>query len=88
MVPKTGGPADLVTHSRTGYVIDTSNSIELNNVITNHLNRDDRKQMRIAARDSVANRTWDVINNQLINHYEELIKSKEMKNTQLTEVVA
>ena len=88
VVPKTGGPADLVNHSRTGYVIDTSNSIELNNVITNHLNRDDRKQMRIAARDSVANRTWDVINNELINHYEELIKSKEMKNTQLTEVVA
>jgi Ulp1 family protease len=44
--------------------------------------------MRIAARDSVANRTWDVINDELINHYEELIKSHEMKNTQLTEVVA
>jgi hypothetical protein len=44
--------------------------------------------MRIAARDSAANRTWDVINDELINHYEELIKSHEMKNTQLTEVVA
>ena len=88
VVPKTGGPADLISHGRTGYVIDTSNSIELNDVISKHLGREDRKQMRIAARDSVANRTWDVINDELINHYEELIKSHEMKNTQLTEVVA
>jgi phosphatidylinositol alpha 1,6-mannosyltransferase len=87
-VPKTGGPADLISHGRTGYVIDTSNSIELNDVVNKHLGREDRKQMRIAARDSVANRTWDVINDELINHYEELIKSHEMKNTQLTEVVA
>jgi len=88
VVPKTGGPADLISHGRTGYVIDTSNSIELNDLISKHLGREDRKQMRIAARDSVANRTWDVINDELINHYEELIKSHEMKNTQLTEVVA
>lgn len=88
VVPKTGGPADLISHGRTGYVIDTSNSIELNDVISKHLGREDRKQMRKAARDSVANRTWDVINDELINHYEELIKSHEMKNTQLTEVVA
>jgi phosphatidylinositol alpha 1,6-mannosyltransferase len=88
VVPKTGGPADLISHGRTGYVIDTSNSIELNDVVSKHLGREDRKQMRIAARDSAANRTWDVINDELINHYEELIKSHEMKNTQLTEVVA
>ena len=88
VVPKTGGPADLISHGRTGYVIDSSNSIELNDVVNKHLGREDRKQMRIAARDSVANRTWDVINDELINHYEELIKSHEMKNTQLTEVVA
>jgi len=88
VVPKTGGPADLVSHGRTGYVIDTSNYIELNNVIDRHVSREDRKQMRIAARDSVAPRTWDFINNELINHYQELIQASASKNNQITEVVA
>jgi len=88
VVPKTGGPADLVSHGRTGYVIDTSNYIELNNVIDRHVSREDRKQMRIAARDSVAPRTWDFINKELINHYQDLIQASAIKNNQITEVVA
>lgn len=88
IVPKSGGPADLVSHGRTGYIIDTSSEVELNKVINRHLNREDRKQMRIAARDSVAHRTWDVINNELISHYQELIEANSATRSQIKEVVA
>lgn len=88
VVPKTGGPADLVSHLRTGYVVDTSNPIELRKVIYQYANRKDHKQMRIAARDSVALRTWDFINNELVNHYQELIQANAIKQNQITEVVA
>lgn len=77
IVPRTGGPADLVTHGRTGYVINTSDCIELNRIVKHHHERSDRKQMRIAARDSVAMRTWGRINSELQVHYQEVVKQKK-----------
>lgn len=76
VVPKTGGPADLVTHGRTGYIVDTRDENELQRIIQHHRVRVDRKQMRIAARDSVISRSWSAINQELINHYLELINEK------------
>ncbi|NCX09592.1 MAG: glycosyltransferase, partial [Actinobacteria bacterium] len=84
IVPRTGGPADLVAHSRTGYVIDTSNEEELNHTVNHHFGRGDCKQMRIAARDSVSMRTWNRINNELEQHYQAVINQK--KSSLLTEI--
>ena len=84
IVPRTGGPADLVAHSRTGYVIDTSNEEELNHTVNHHYGRGDCKQMRIAARDSVSMRTWNRINNELEQHYQAVINQK--KSSLLTEM--
>jgi phosphatidylinositol alpha 1,6-mannosyltransferase len=77
IVPRTGGPADLVAHGRTGYVIDISNREELNRTVNHHHARSDRKQMRIAARDSVSKRTWGRINNELADHYQGVINQKK-----------
>jgi phosphatidylinositol alpha 1,6-mannosyltransferase len=77
IVPHTGGPADLVTHGRTGYVIDISNDEELNRTVNHHHARSDRKQMRIATRDSVSMRTWGRINNELADHYQVVINQKK-----------
>ena len=77
IVPRTGGPADLVTHGRTGYVIDISNGEELNRTVNHHHARSDRKQMRIATRDSVSMRTWGRINNELADHYQAVINQKK-----------
>ena len=77
IVPRTGGPADLVAHGRTGYVIDIFNAVQLNQTVNLHHERTDRKQMRIAARDSVSMRTWNRINNELKAHYQEVINQKK-----------
>ena len=84
IVPRTGGPADLVTHGRTGYVIDISDASQLNQTVNLHHDRSDRKQMRIAARDSVSMRTWNRINNELKAHYQDVINQKKSAN--LTEI--
>lgn len=84
IVPRTGGPADLVTHGRTGYVIDISDASQLNQTVNLHHDRSDRKQMRIAARDSVSMRTWNRINNELKAHYQDVINQKKSPN--LTEI--
>ena len=77
IVPRTGGPADLVAQGRTGYVIDISDGEELNRTVNHHHARSDRKQMRIAARDSVSKRTWGRINNELADHYQGVINQKK-----------
>jgi len=84
IVPLTGGPADLVAHGRTGYVIDIADPIKLNQTVNLHHARTDRKQMRIAARDSVSMRTWNRINEELKGHYQAVIdqrKSLELSET-------
>jgi phosphatidylinositol alpha 1,6-mannosyltransferase len=77
IVPRTGGPADLVAHGRTGYVIDIFDAAQLNQIVNLHHERTDRKQMRIAARDSVSMRTWNRINNELKAHYQDVINQKK-----------
>ena len=77
IVPRTGGPADLVAHGRTGYVIDIFNEVQLNQTVNIHHERTDRKQMRIAARDSVSMRTWNLINDELKTHYLDVINQKK-----------
>ena len=77
IVPRTGGPADLVAHGRTGYVIDIFNAAQLNQTVNLHHERTDHKQMRIAARDSVSMRTWNRINNELKAHYQDVINQKK-----------
>ena len=77
IVPRTGGPADLVAHGRTGYVIDINDGEELNRTVNHHHARSDRKQMRIATRDSVSKRTWGRINNELADHYQGVINQKK-----------
>jgi len=80
IVPRSGGPADLVSHGRTGYVIDIFNAEQLNQTVNLHHERTDRKQMRIAARDSVSMRTWNRINNELKTHYQDVINQKKSAN--------
>lgn len=78
IVPLTGGPADLVAHGRTGYVIDIADPIKLNQTVNLHHARTDRKQMRIAARDSVSMRTWNRINEELKGHYQAVIDQRKI----------
>ncbi len=78
IVPRTGGPADLVSHGITGWVIDTSNSLALQDCINNYLFHDDPVEMRLTARASVEMRTWGNINNQLMNHYQQMVSGSSL----------
>jgi len=77
IVPTTGGPADLVTHGPTGYVINTHRPDELEAAVAHFMLRNDRSEMRVMARDSVVERTWQRINQQLLHHYTQLTTAKE-----------
>jgi phosphatidylinositol alpha 1,6-mannosyltransferase len=71
--PNTGGPVDLIKHGVTGLLIDTANPIELLNAINTLRHWEDFSQMCLAARQSVQHRTWDYINSQLMEHYNDAI---------------
>ena len=78
IVPMTGGAADLIAHNRTGYVINTADGQQLQKTVAYHRARLDRKQMRIATRDSVISRSWPVIVNQLKAHYQAVIAQQSI----------
>ena len=82
IVPTTGGPSDLVTHGKTGYIIHTHRPDELEAAVHHFMMRNDRVQMKLDARASVVERTWERINGELIGHYQEVrthvLNSKEI----------
>ena len=77
--PNFGGPTDLVKHGWTGYLIDTANSYSLNHAVNQILQLAEPALMGARARDSVIERTWLSVNNQLISHYTDLIAVKSQE---------
>ena len=73
--PDTGGPTDLIDHGRTGLLIDTADSHLLLHSVYTLLEHPALDLMQIAARKSVEHRTWDYINESLIEHYRDVIES-------------
>jgi phosphatidylinositol alpha 1,6-mannosyltransferase len=78
IAPNSGGPTDLVKHGWTGFLIDTSNSYSLNHSVDQILKLSEPALMADRARNSVIDRTWEVVNNQLLNHYRELKNKQAM----------
>jgi phosphatidylinositol alpha 1,6-mannosyltransferase len=76
IVPTTGGPIDLVSHGKTGYVINIHRPDELEAAVLHFKLRNDRANMALQARQSVLARTWSTINAQLMNHYEEILLTR------------
>lgn len=72
IAPNSGGPLDLVQHGATGFLLDTSNSADLVAAFELLTDSRTRELMGITARESVINRTWEKVNNQLIDHYRDL----------------
>ena len=81
IVPKTGGPADLVAHGETGYVIDTSNHSELVATVNLFRQRNDIQEMKVLCRKTVQERTWDFVNSQLMNHYSSVISQTQLEGS-------
>ena len=79
IAPNFGGPTDLVKHGWTGYLIDTENSYSLNHAVNQIIQLAEPALMGARARESVVERTWLSVNNQLISHYTDLIAVKSEK---------
>jgi phosphatidylinositol alpha 1,6-mannosyltransferase len=79
IAPNLGGPTDLVKHGWTGYLIDTENTYSLNHAVNQILQLAEPALMGARARESVIERTWLSVNNQLISHYTDLIAVKSQE---------
>ena len=73
VAPNSGGPLDLVKHGWTGYLIDTADSVALNRAINMLIHMQDPVILQQRTRESVIERNWKLINEQLINHYRALM---------------
>jgi phosphatidylinositol alpha 1,6-mannosyltransferase len=82
IAPNSGGPIDLVENGKTGYLINTGNPKEVKRVVK-LIQEGDVANWREATRQSVINRTWKSINQELISHYLDLIAAKGAKRAEL-----
>jgi len=79
IAPNSGGPLDLVKHGWTGYLINTADSVALNQNVNNLLNKHEPAILRERTRASVIDNSWDLVNSQLMNHYRELIQLSDQR---------
>ena len=77
--PDTGGPVDLIDHGVTGLLIDTADAHQLLEAVETLRSHTSFDLMQIAARKAVEHRTWDYINSQLIEHYNDAIYENSKK---------
>ena len=77
IVPTQGGAADLISHNQNGYAIDTGNKQQLLATVSNHFSQADHQLMSQFARQSVIDRSWPVIIEQLRQHYLAVIVQAE-----------
>ena len=82
IAPNSGGPIDLVEDGKTGYLINTGNPKEIKRVVK-LLQQSDVSEMRRVTRESVVNRTWQSINQELIGHYLDLISISKINRAEL-----
>ena len=82
IAPNSGGPIDLVEDGKTGYLINTGNPKEIKRAVK-LIQQSDVTEMRKVTRESVVNRTWQSINQELINHYLDLIAVKATNRAEL-----
>jgi phosphatidylinositol alpha 1,6-mannosyltransferase len=82
IAPNSGGPIDLVENGKTGYLINTGNPKEIKRVVK-LIQEGNAENWRKSARDSVVNRTWQSINQELISHYQQLISNQKRTRSEL-----
>lgn len=82
IAPNSGGPIDLVENGKTGYLINTGNPKEIKRVVK-LIQQSDTSKLRQVTRESVVNRTWQSINQELIIHYLQLIAINKLRRKEL-----
>lgn len=83
--PDAGGPRDLISHCRNGYLLPVDRFTELLPSAVGALHdRSLRVRFGDSARRSVLHRTWPAICNELLNHYADVIDAEATSQTLAT----
>lgn len=74
VAPAAGGPLDLVDHGRTGLLVPPGDDLAVRTAVR-LLHADPRLRVRYgtAARAAVAERTWEAVGDQLLDHYAQVL---------------
>ncbi|GAA0426877.1 glycosyltransferase [Streptomyces luteireticuli] len=74
IAPATGDPCDPVRHGRTGLLVRHGDAQALRDaVLTLESGRRRRAEFGLAGRELVAGRTWEVVGDQLLGYYGEVV---------------
>jgi len=75
IAPDAGGPRDLITPWRTGLLLPVEEFEQRLPAAVEHLLAE-RQRYAVAARRSVLGRSWPVVCDELLGHYEEVLGSQ------------
>ncbi|GIN05703.1 hypothetical protein Pve01_73610 [Planomonospora venezuelensis] len=74
VAPRSGGPIDVVADTVAGHLYEPGDAAELvahvQRLVTHPVLR---RRMALAARQSVQGRTWQAVNELLVDHYRDVI---------------
>lgn len=88
IAPASGGPVDLVDHSRTGWLYAPGDLDAMREYVRDLVGDDaKRRAMGVAAREATEPRTWNGICRQLVHHYQDAmaIKREEVLSARLAQ---
>ncbi|MEV5599059.1 glycosyltransferase family 1 protein [Streptomyces sp. NPDC052496] len=77
VAPAAGGPLDLVAHGRTGLLVPPGDGAALGDAV-GLLGGDPAARARLGAagRAAVEHRTWEVVGDELLGHYEDVLAGR------------
>ncbi|APT91851.1 GDP-mannose-dependent alpha-mannosyltransferase [Corynebacterium phocae] len=74
--PRAGGPVDLIQDGHNGLLLDVDTFIDdLPRAVEVLLNQEIHQELRHNARASIADKTWESLCQQLLEHYEQVLES-------------
>ncbi|ABL82738.1 MULTISPECIES: glycosyltransferase family 1 protein [unclassified Nocardioides] len=77
VAPRAGGPVDVVADGVAGFLYEPGSRAELRSYVDALASdRLFRRRMGLAARRSVAGRSWDGVNDALVHHYRDVIAAR------------
>ncbi|MGP4055664.1 glycosyltransferase family 4 protein [Mycobacterium sp. 4D054] len=78
VAPDAGGPRDLVTPYRTGFLLPVTEFENRLSASVDHLIAE-RRRYSVAARRSVLGRTWPAICDELLGHYDAVLGARRLR---------